>query len=61
MLHMFGFIKPFFMNLNKSNDEKKWIKRNETELGTNLRFETQICLYYKPRVYIYIYIYTLTG
>ena len=27
MLHMFGFIKPFFMNLNKSNDEKKMDKK----------------------------------
>ena len=46
---MFSFIKSFmdlqikiFMNLNKSNDEKKigLKKKKKTEFGTNLRFKT---------------------
>ena len=36
MLHMFGFINPFFMNLNKSSDEQNGKKRKEKKKGNRI-------------------------
>ena len=39
MLHMFGFINPFFMNLNKSSDEQNGKKRKEKKKETEFQLK----------------------